>query len=200
MPRMRRVLRLAAIPVLAAAAIALVACSGDGDATSTPEGTPTATTTGTSSPTATSTSTGATTETATATPKQTEEPSGEPTVDDAVDALQAYFDAIDAGDYATAYATWSSGGQASGQTFEEFRAGFANTESVLAEIGEPGRVDPAAGSRYVEIPVTIISTLTDGTVERFQGAYVFRRAVVDGATPEQRSWRIYSANIEQVAP
>lgn len=181
-----------AVPALAAVTIALVACSGDAEATPTATASPTATATGTGAPTGT--------ETATPTETATADPSAEPTVEDAVDTLQSYFDAIDARDYATAYALWSDGGQASGQSFEEFRGGFADTKSVVVEIGAPGRVEPAAGSRYVDIPVTVISTLTDGTTQRFEGSYVFRRAVVDGATPEQRSWRIYSAEVEQVAP
>lgn len=201
----RHTARTLAVPALAVAAIALVACSGDSEAT--PTGTaPTGTATSTSSPTATATATGtatgtdAPTGTATATATATADPSAEPTVEDAVDNLQAYFDAIDSGDYATAYALWSDGGQASGQSFQEFRDGFADTESVVVEIGEPGRVEPAAGSRYVEIPVAVIATLTDGTTQRFEGAYVLRRAVVDGATADQRAWRIYSADVEQVAP
>lgn len=185
-----------AIPALAAAGVALLACSGDFEAITTPTSTSTAT------PASTATGTGAPTATTTASPTETAtaDPSAEPTVEDAVDALQSYFDAIDAGDYAAAYALWSDGGQASGQSFAEFRDGFADTESVVVEIGEPGRVDPAAGSRYVEIPVTVTSTLTDGATEHFEGSYVFRRAVVDGATAEQRSWRIYSADVKQVVP
>ena len=58
----------------------------------------------------------------------------------AVEVLRRYFVAIDARDYAAAYALWASGGAASGQTLEEFAAGFAQTERVRAEIGELSKV------------------------------------------------------------
>lgn len=115
----------------------------------------------------------------------------------AVEVLRRYFVAIDARDYAAAYALWASGGAASGQTLEEFAAGFAETERVRAEIGEPGRVEGAAGSRYVTVPVSVHATTVHGETQRFEGSYTLRRSVVDGATPEQRSWRIYSAEVRR---
>ena len=55
----------------------------------------------------------------------------------------------------------------------------------------------AAGSRYVEIPVRITAVATDGGRRAFSGSYTLRRSVVDGATAEQRAWRIYSASIRR---
>ena len=72
--------------------------------------------------------------------------------------------------------------------------------SVSAEVGEPGRVDAAAGSRYIEIPVSITATRRDGSVHRYAGAYTLRRAVVDGASADQRAWRIASADLREVRP
>ncbi|MEX1022811.1 MAG: hypothetical protein WD058_06660 [Dehalococcoidia bacterium] len=127
-----------------------------------------------------------------------EDDNAEPTVQDAVETLQGYFAAIDAGDLQAAYDTWGDSGAASGQTFEEFSAGYADTESVTVDIGEPGDLDPAAGSRYLPIPVEITSTLTSGETQQFEGTYVLRRSVVDGATAEQRAWSIYSADVTAV--
>ena len=124
----------------------------------------------------------------------------EPTAGDAVAALQAYYTAINARDFAQAYAAWSDGGRASGQTPEQFATGFADTVRVEVAPGAPGAVDAAAGSRYVEIPVSIAATHRDGSVHRYAGRYVLRRAVVDGATPEQRSWRIASAELRETPP
>jgi len=56
------------------------------------------------------------------------------------------------------------------------------------------------GSRYVEIPVRITAVTTDGARQAFIGTYTLRRSVVDGATPEQRAWRIHSAKIRPVSP
>ena len=123
---------------------------------------------------------------------------GEPSTADAVAVLRDYYAAIAARDYARAHAMWSDDGRASGQTLEQFANGFANTASVVAEPGEPGRVEPAAGSRYIEVPVSITATRDDGSVHRYLGNYTLRRAVVDGASAAQRAWRIASADIREV--
>jgi hypothetical protein len=124
----------------------------------------------------------------------------EPTPADAAAVVQAYYAAIAAHQYPRAYALWSGGGQASGQTAQQFAAGFADTASVSVDVGAPGRVDAAAGSRYVEVPVALSATRRDGSVHRYAGAYTLRRAVVDGATDEQRAWRIASADLREVQP
>lgn len=133
-------------------------------------------------------------------PQQQGQAPAEPLPADAVAVVQAYYAAIAAQQYPRAYALWSGGGDASGQTAQQFAGGFADTASVSAEVGAPGRVDAAAGSRYIEIPVSITATRRDGSVHRYAGAYTLRRAVVDGATDEQRAWRIASADLREVQP
>ena len=122
----------------------------------------------------------------------------EPTPADAASVVSAYYAAIAAGQYPRAYALWSGGGQASGQSAQQFAGGFSDTASVSVAVGAPGRVDAAAGSRYIEIPVTVTATRTDGSVHRYAGTYTLRRAVVDGATAEQRAWRIASADLREI--
>jgi hypothetical protein len=126
------------------------------------------------------------------------QPPDEPTPQDAVAVVQAYYAAIAAHQYPRAYALWSGGGQASGQDAQQFAAGFSDTAAVSVDVGAPGRIDAAAGSRYVEIPVALTATRRDGSVHRYAGAYTLRRAVVDGATDEQRAWRIASADLREV--
>lgn len=116
----------------------------------------------------------------------------------AVDVLRRYYGAINARDYRSAYALWGDSGRASGKTYEEFAAGYAATARVELELGAPGRVEGAAGSRYVEVPVTLRAVHTDGSVERFAGTYTLRRVVVEGATPAQRRWHIETARVRQV--
>src|SRR5690606_21398974 len=113
--------------------------------------------------------------------------------------IRDYYAAIAARDYARAYGHWSDGGAASGQSFEQFRAGFAETASVTADVGAPGRVEGAAGSRYVSVPVEVRATTTAGAAQCFRGTYTLRRAVVPGATAEQRRWHIASADIRPCA-
>lgn len=124
----------------------------------------------------------------------------EPTPQDAVGVIRDYYAAINRRDFAQAHALWSDGGRASNQTLEQFTAGFADTTGVSVEIMAPGRVDAAAGSRYIEVPVALTATHADGQQQRFVGAYTLRRAVVDGATADQRAWRIGTADLREVSP
>lgn len=116
----------------------------------------------------------------------------------AAEVVRRYYAAIDSRDYAAAYALWGDGGRASGKSRSEFEAGFARTASVRVAIGDSGHMEGAAGSRYATVPVTVDAVQRDGTRQRFAGSYVLRRAVVDGATAEQRSWHIYTARLTAV--
>ena len=122
----------------------------------------------------------------------------EPPGADAAAVVRNYYGAIAGGQYDRAYRFWSDGGRSSGQTEDEFEAGFAQTAAVTVQTGAPGRVEGAAGSRYVTIPVTINAVDDEGDAHRYQGTYTLRRAVVDGASAEQRDWRIESADLREV--
>lgn len=111
--------------------------------------------------------------------------------------IAQYYEAINAHDYQKAFSLWGDSGRSSGQSFDEFREGFANTASVEVRIGTRGRIEGAAGSQYVEIPVEIAAETIGGHSERFAGTYTLRRAMVEGATEAQRRWHIYSADIER---
>lgn len=124
----------------------------------------------------------------------------EPGSDAAIATVRAYYEAINASDFDRAHALWSDRGNASGQTAEQFARGFADTAGVVAQIEAPGRIEGAAGSRFIEVPVAVEARTRDGGVRRFVGAYTLRRSVVDGASPEQRQWRIASADIREVRP
>jgi hypothetical protein len=122
----------------------------------------------------------------------------EPTPQDAVSVIGDYYAAIDAGSYARTYALWSDGGRASKQTPQQFADGFADTAQVVATLGAPTGEDAGAGQRYIQIPVGITATATDGSIRRYAGTYTLHRTVVDGATAEQRAWRIASADLREV--
>ncbi|MBP5976798.1 hypothetical protein HW132_29755 [Brasilonema sp. CT11] len=118
---------------------------------------------------------------------------------EAVQVIRDYYSAIARRDYEQAYSAWERDGAASQQSFKQFKQGFANTRSITLKVGEPGRLDPAAGSLYIKIPVTVTAITRNGTPERFRGSYVLRRVNhVPGSTPDQRRWHLYSANIIQV--
>lgn len=125
---------------------------------------------------------------------------GEPTAQEAVDVIREYYAAINGRNYARAFALWSDGGRATGQSPQQFADGFSDTNGVSVEVMAPGRVDAAAGSRHVEVPVALTATQDDGTERKYVGAYTLRRSVVDGATLDQQAWRIASADLREVQP
>lgn len=60
-----------------------------------------------------------------------------------------------------------------------------------AQVGAPGRIEGAAGSLFVEVPVVIYGRLRTGQEVHESGRAVLRRANdVPGSTAAQRRWRI----------
>jgi hypothetical protein len=110
--------------------------------------------------------------------------------------VRRYYGAIRAGNYDSAYFLWGQSGQASGHTRESFAAGFAQTREVHAVVSDSVKLEGAAGSQYATVPVVVDATLRNGTRQHFEGTYTLRRAMVDGATPDQRRWHIYSADLK----
>ena len=126
-------------------------------------------------------------------PRRLSAPPDSDSAEAAVQVLRDYYAAIEARRYRDAWGLWAGEGRASRQTYDRFAAGFANTAHVQVETGSPGPIGAAAGSRYVEVPVAVDAVTGAGARQRFAGRYTLRRSVVDGATAEQRSWRIDSA-------
>ena len=114
----------------------------------------------------------------------------EPTLDDAGAVVRGYYAALVAHDLARAHAYWAQGLRPAAEPGNE-----PDTTGLAVDVGAPGRMDAAAGSRYVRIPVTLARTLRDGGTVRSTGMVTLRRSVVDGATPEQRAWRITAVDI-----
>jgi len=109
--------------------------------------------------------------------------------------VRAYYAAINAHDYPRAYAAWGSGGPPRQPTLQTFASGFDHTDSVRVVLGAPGRIEGAAGSRYVTIPVRL-QAFEKGTAPRvYAGSYTLRRTVVPGADAADQRWHLYSANL-----
>jgi hypothetical protein len=77
-----------------------------------------------------------------------------------------------------------------------FRA-FADSTIATYTVGSAGRIEGAAGSRYVTIPIDV-DVVTASVPATLHGIATLRRAVVDGANDAQRRWRI--VRIEWGAP
>jgi len=119
-------------------------------------------------------------------------------IGDPATIVRDYYAAIRAHDFLRAYRMWQVGGQMGGRSYAQFAAGFDSTESVDVRLGAAGRIEGAAGSRFVTVPVEIDSRLRNGTRQRFTGTYTLRRVEVPGASVAQRRWHLYAANIRQV--
>lgn len=134
-------------------------------------------------------------------PRPTDPPSAEAEgVDAALLVLRTYYSAINARDYAKAYQQWGDDGRASGQSPQLFADGFRDTLGVSVVFGEPGQVEGAAGSRYIEIPATLDATQADNSIRHYTGSFTLRMSMVDGASESQRSWHITTASLREVRP
>lgn len=110
--------------------------------------------------------------------------------------VERYYAAIDSGDFRTAYDQWGRDGQASQQSFAQFKNGFARTAGTSVTTDTPRDSEGAAGSIYITVPVTVDATLKDGTKQHFTGTYTLRRVNdVPGSSAEQRRWHLESADL-----
>ncbi|MET0273123.1 MAG: MliC family protein [Phenylobacterium sp.] len=94
---------------------------------------------------------------------------------------QTYYELLGQGNHADA-ARLRSDGQV---------GDFSSYDTLKAQVGAPGVIEGAAGSLYVEVPVTVQGRLKTGAELRQVGKVVLRRVNdVPGSTAQQRSWRI----------
>ena len=109
----------------------------------------------------------------------------------AAEVVQHYFALVEARKYAEARRLWGGGGDASGKSEADFAADFAHYRDYHAEVGAPGRMEGAAGSSYVDVPVQLYGRLADGSPFRQRATVTLRRVNdVPGASAEQRRWHI----------
>ncbi|HET9170286.1 MAG TPA: hypothetical protein VFN97_12660 [Actinospica sp.] len=129
--------------------------------------------------TATATDTSGYGDTSSATTTDTSSPtssySPSPTDSGPMGTVEAYFDAIDAGDYQLA---WQLGGVNSGQTYDQFVASFSNTQSDI--------VSP----QYVNgdvVTANLVADNKDGTTQYFSGQYTVTNGVITNFNVQQTS-------------
>ncbi len=106
-------------------------------------------------------------------------------LDAAVQVVADYYAALDQKQFGAAYQLWAGGGQASGQSFEQFQQGFAHTVATQLRLGAP----QAAGAE-VSVPVEL-AAIDDGAnqqVAQFRGSYTVARSA--------EGWRLAAAAIE----
>ena len=125
-----------------------------------------------------------------------EAPFPEDSAQGAANVVQTYYALLEAGKYGQAYRLWEPG--TAGMDARAFAASFDRYSEYHANIGAPGRIDAGAGQRYVTVPVQVYGRLEQGAREfNMRGSVTLHRAGdVDGASAEQRRWRIRSSDIK----
>jgi len=118
-----------------------------------------------------------------------------PELNDAVSALQGYYQLLQQRRFAQAYTYWNQPERATGQDFRQFVQGFAGTADIRLDLG-PSRLEGAAGSTYAEIPAVVRAAQTDGAQQNFCGTYTLRRLNVPPF--DQLGWRIEGAQLQQL--
>lgn len=114
-----------------------------------------------------------------------------------VAVLESLFNAVNSFQYVRAYSYWEAGAEGLAP-FDEFEAGYADTQSVQLETGEVTG-DAGAGQIFYSVPVTLIAENTDGTTRTFVGCYVLHLSQpAVQATPPFQPLAIRSATIEEV--
>ncbi len=114
----------------------------------------------------------------------------------AAQVVQTYYALLEEKKFDEAYGLWRDKGERSGMTADAFADSFGRYSTYHAEVGAPGRIEGAAGSLYVEVPVHVYGQLKSGEEFHLRGPVRLRRANnVPGATPEQLEWRIDDSGV-----
>lgn len=111
------------------------------------------------------------------------------------EVVRSYYAAINERDYQRAYDAWGNDGPPGHPTLRNFASGFTDTDSVKVVLGTPGRIEGAAGSRYVTIPVRVRAFERVAGPHDYVGSYTVRRSVVPGADPVNQRWHLYAASL-----
>lgn len=114
----------------------------------------------------------------------------------AAEVVRSYFELIQARRYEEALRLLDEGGRPGGASDADFAAAFDRYAEYHAEVGTPGRIEGAAGSLRVEVPVRVHGRMKDGGRFAGRGVVVLRRCNdIPGCTEEQNRWRIGAGNI-----
>ncbi|WP_239017756.1 hypothetical protein [Sphingomonas aracearum] len=118
----------------------------------------------------------------------------------AADVVQTYYALIEAGKYAAAYRLWDPRAQQAPASARAFAASFGRFSEYHANVGAPGRIDAGAGQRFVTVPVQPYARLKESGAPFYQIGTVtlHRTADVDGASADQRRWRISAIEVKDV--
>ena len=106
-------------------------------------------------------------------PSPTSSPTPSPDATDPASVVEAYFAAINAQDYETA---WSLGGENLSESYSDFEAGFADTQQDAVT------VESVSGD---VVTATLAAENDDGTVQNFSGTYTVTNGVITDFSVQQ---------------
>lgn len=117
-----------------------------------------------------------------------------------VQVLAAYANAITNRDYTRAYGYWET--PPHNATLEQFKAGYADTDTVSVVVRADAFIGGAAGSTYASVPVLLTATDLNGDKTFFGGCYVTRHSnvPVGDAVEPAPEWWLYSADVAELEP
>lgn len=115
----------------------------------------------------------------------------------AMAAVQRYFQAIKAGDYAAAYAMWTERGKAAAPSLAEFKASFAPYSEYEPGVGRPTAVAVRDGAQFVLVSAsTYVKRRDSGETAERDGSVMLRRSIdPNDPDPEKRDWHIWATDI-----
>ena len=109
--------------------------------------------------------------------------------EDPAATLRRYYDLIEAGRYAEAWAMRSESKAGS----VEFARNFASYERYRVTVGRPSEPVASGGWAYVEVPIQIFGRMKTGEPFGSAGSVSMRRASgAPGASAREREWHIYT--------
>ncbi len=119
---------------------------------------------------------------------------------DGAEVIRSFYNAINRQEYARAYYYWEGDVPASQLApFDQFQQGYSDTKSVQLTIGDV-QDGAAAGNRYWSVPVTINSSMSDGSTQTFVGCYLVHLASPQlQAQPPFQPAGIQQASVQKVA-
>ncbi|WP_277971489.1 hypothetical protein [Sphingomonas echinoides] len=110
----------------------------------------------------------------------------------AANVVQTYYAFLGSRRFPEARALVQSGSKIAERDVAAFAATFDRYSEYHANVGAPGRIDAGAGQRYVTVPVQVYARLKADRAPVYSiGTVTLHRAGdIDGATAEQRKWKI----------
>jgi len=128
-----------------------------------------------------------------------DEPASSPSAQAARDVVTRYFAAIDAHDYAAAYALWGNKGADTRGSLQQFKDGITEYSVYKPTVGEPTAIKSREGKQYILVTaaIDVKSRKTGRTAARSGTVMLSRSADPNETDPDKKDWRIWGTDIRK---